>query len=324
MKVIVPVAGVGTRLRPHTYSLPKPLLNVAGKPVLAHVLDPTLVLDPDEVIFVVGYKGEDIQAFVEDNYSFKAKFIEQDKLLGLGYALNLALEEVDDEPVMIVLGDTIVESDLQAMVEAGDFVLGLRQVEDPSRFGIAQVENGVVVKLEEKPENPKSNLALIGLYYFKKPRLLKKALEEIVKSGKTTKGEIQLTDALEMMINDGITFHTYQVQGWYDCGKKETMLDSNHKLLEKLDPPEPIEGSILIPPVYVAPGAQIINCVLGPNVSVAEDTTITNCVIRNTIVGRETTITNMVIENSLVGNQVSLVGESRVVNIGDASVFDIL
>ena len=324
MKVIIPVAGIGTRLRPHTHSTPKPLLEVAGKPVLSHVLDPTLALNPEEVIFVVGYKGEDIESFVKANYSFTSRFVYQDKLLGLGYALDLALAEVGDNPVLIVLGDTIIESDLGKLVEAGDNVLGLMQVGDPSRFGIAEIKDGVVVKLEEKPEHPKSNLALIGLYYFRSPNRLKWALEEIIRSGKTTKGEIQLTDALELMISEGVRFHTYEVQGWYDCGKKETLLDSNSRLLEKGEQPAPIEGSLLIPPVYISADATVTNSIIGPNVSISSGTTVENSIIRNSIVGSQTTIANVVLDDSLIGNKVNINGESRKLNIGDSSEIDVV
>lgn len=323
MKVIVPVAGIGTRLRPHTHSIPKPLLEVAGKPVLSHVLDPTLALNPEELIFVVGYKGEDIESFVKENYSFHSKFVYQDKLLGLGYALDLALAEVGDDPVLIVLGDTIIESDLGKLVEAGDNVLGLMQVGDPSRFGIAEVKDGVVVKLEEKPENPESNLALIGLYYFRNPNRLKWALEEIIRSGKTTKGEIQLTDALELMISEGVQFHTYEVQGWYDCGKKETLLDSNSRLLMKGGTPEPIEGSLLVPPVYIAADATITNSIIGPNVSISSGTAVENSIIRNSIIGSQSSIVNVVLDDSLIGNKVNINGESRTLNIGDSSEIDV-
>jgi len=324
MKVIIPVAGIGTRLRPHTHSIPKPLLEVAGKPVLSHVLDPTLALNPEEVIFVVGYKGKDIETFVREQYSFRSRFVYQDRLLGLGYALDLALTEAGDDPVLIVLGDTIIESDLGELVEAGDNVLGLMQVGDPKRFGIAEIRDGVVVGLEEKPENPKSNLALIGLYYFRNPNRLKWALEEIIRSGKTTKGEIQLTDALELMISEGVQFHTYEVQGWYDCGKKETLLDSNSRLLLKGDPPEPIEGSLLIPPVYIAADATVTNSIIGPNVSISSGTTVENSIIRNSIVGSQTTITNVVLDDSLVGSEVTVNGESRKLNIGDSSEIDVV
>ena len=153
MKVIIPVAGTGTRLRPHTYSLPKPLLTVADKTILAHILDPVISLKPDEVIFVIGYKGDLIRKYVSENYSFIATFVEQDKLLGLGYAINLAMKSIKDEPLLIILGDTIVKCDLKKFISTGENVIGLKEVDDPSRFGIAEPSEKKIIQLVEKPEN---------------------------------------------------------------------------------------------------------------------------------------------------------------------------
>jgi glucose-1-phosphate thymidylyltransferase len=317
MRVVIPVAGAGTRLRPHTHSLPKPLLRVGHKPILAHLLDPVVKLEPEEVIFVIGFRGNQIREYVANNYDFKATFIEQDKLLGLGYALNMAVRDIDSGDLMVILGDTIVECDLGEFVAAGDYVLGVRQVENPQRFGLVTVENGVVVGAEEKPEHPKSNLAIIGLYYFKEVGPLKKALGSHVESGKTTRGEIQLTDALTLMIKDGIKFVPYEVTEWFDCGKKETMLSTNRHLIASLGLKAKVENSAVIDPVFVDPSAKVINSVLGPSVSVAENTVIRNSIVRNSIIGSNTTIENMILEDSLVGNDVTLRGTVEMLDAGD-------
>jgi len=319
MKVIIPVAGEGKRLQPHTFSLPKVLLHVAGRPVLAHILDPVAKLKLEEVIFVIGFKGELIKQYIQQNYDFKAGFVFQERLLGLGYALHLALETIENGPVLVILGDTIVECDLQQFTSAGDFVLGLRQVDDPQRFGIAQISDGHVVSLEEKPHQPKTNLALIGLYYFKESADLKKKLNRLVKSGQLTSGEIQLTDALQEMIEAGTRFIPYEVQGWYDCGKKETLLQTNHHILQKLPPPPDVDGSVLIHPVFVAPTAKIVNSVIGPNVSIADGAVVENAIIRNSIIGYEARVVNVILEDSLVGQKAVVSGEKKVVNIGDFS-----
>lgn len=319
MKVIIPVAGAGTRLQPHTFSLPKVLLHVAGRPMLAHVLDPLAKLKPDEVIFVIGFKGELVKQYVLEHYSFKAGFVPQERLLGLGYALHLALEVVENGPVLVLLGDTIVECDLQEFAKAGDFVLGLRQVDDPQRFGIAEVSNGYVVGLEEKPVRPQSNLALIGLYYFKEAGGLKRELKTLVQSGKLTGGEIQLTDALQRMIEAGTRFVPYEVHRWYDCGKKETLLQSNRHILQKLPPPPDIDGSVLIRPVFIAPTARIVNSVLGPNVSVSDGAVVENSIIKNSIIGYEARVEKVILEDSLVGQKAVVSGEKKIVNIGDFS-----
>jgi glucose-1-phosphate thymidylyltransferase len=319
MKVIVPVAGVGDRLKPHTHSQPKPLLHVAGKPMLAYILDPVLELNPEEVIFVIGFRGEQIRRYVEKNFQFKATFVEQDKLLGLGYAIKIALDRVDSDPVLIILGDTIVECDLDKFISSGDNVLGLRQVSDPRRFGIAEVKNGCIVNMEEKPARPKGNLALIGLYYIEESAALRRELEKIVESGKLTRGEIQLTDALQAMARQGTKFVPHEVQGWYDCGKKETLLETNQHLLNGRSAPAALEGSVLIPPVYVAPTAQVVNSVIGPNVSVSDETQIKDCIIRNSIIGYGARLENVIIEDSLLGHLTRFAGTKKVVNIGDSS-----
>jgi glucose-1-phosphate thymidylyltransferase len=319
MKIVIPVAGIGKRLRPHTYSLPKPLLHVAGKPILSHLLDPVVQLDPDEVIFVVGYKGDQIREFVDSTYSFKSKYVKQDDLLGLGFALNLAMQEVANSDVLIILGDTVVDCDLQKFVSSGDYVLGLRKVDDPRRFGIAVVENNVITNLEEKPENPKGDQAIIGLYYFREVDRLKDALSAHVQEGRTTRGEIQFTDALQKMITDGIKFVPYEVEGWYDCGKKETMLDTNRQLLLKMNQQPEAEGSVLVPPVFVAASARVVNSVIGPNVSVSENSVIERSIIADSIIGSRAQLTNVVMRNSLVGHDVIMRNHEPHLNIGDSS-----
>ena len=167
MKVVIPVAGAGKRLRPHTHSQPKPLLPVGGKPIIAHLLDPIVKLDPEEVIFVIGYRGQQVREFVEKNYRFKATFVQQDRLLGLGYAVNLGIRDLPPGELLIVLGDTVVECDLQKVIAAGENILGVLPVKDPQRFGIVEVADGRVTRMVEKPDHPASNLAIIGLYYFR-------------------------------------------------------------------------------------------------------------------------------------------------------------
>jgi glucose-1-phosphate thymidylyltransferase len=323
MRVIIPAAGIGKRLRPHTYSKPKPLLPVAGKTVLAHILDPVVTLEPDEVIMVVGYRGDAIRSYVESNYSFSTRFVQQDALLGLGYAVKLALEKIDGGPVLIILGDTVVDCNLQQFIEAGEAVLGLCPVDDPTRFGIAEVADGYVVGLEEKPRQPKSDLALIGLYYLADSAGLKKALDELVRTGKTTSGEVQLTDALALMIAGGTRFAASEVSGWFDCGKKETMLETNRRLLAGAESPiEEIPGSTLLPPVHIAEDARIVNSVIGPNVSVSPGTVIERSILRDCIVGSRSKIVDMVLKDSLVGDDVTLEGNARVLNVGDSGAME--
>jgi glucose-1-phosphate thymidylyltransferase len=287
--------------------------------MISHLLDPVVKLDPEEVIFIIGFMGEQIKEYVRENYAFKSTFITQDKLLGLGYALDLAVRDLPEGDLLVLLGDTIVECDLHSFVHAGDYVLGLRQVNDPQRFGIAEVENGQVVGLEEKPEKPRTNLAVIGLYYFKAVELLKKMLADLVASGRTSRGEIQFTDALQDMIRQGVRFVPYEVREWFDCGKKETLLSTNRHLVSALGQTPQLEGSAVVAPVYIHPDAKIVNSVIGPFVSISQGAVVRNCVIKNSIIGSDTTIDNMVIADSVLGHKVTLKGTSQVLNLGDSS-----
>ena len=319
IRVIIPVAGSGSRLQPHTLTLPKALLPVGGKPALAHVLDPIAAIGPCEVVFVVGHLGDQIMNWVRDNFSFKTKFVPQEKLLGLGYALHLAMKDIDDRPTLIILGDTVVDCDYEALINTGDYVLGLRAVDNPHRFGIAETNGGYIVGLEEKPEKPKTNLALIGLYYFAEVTRLKTDLELLVRSGKTTSGEIQLTDALHSMIEAGIRFAPFEVGGWYDCGKKETLLSSNRALLEGKPQPKAPVGSAFVPPVWVAPTAKITNSIIGPNVSIGDNVTVERSIISNAIIGERSRIANSVLNDTLIGRDAVVEGTAMELNLGDKS-----
>jgi glucose-1-phosphate thymidylyltransferase len=319
LKVIIPVAGVGSRLRPHTYSTSKVLLHVAGRPILSHVLEPIMKLNPEEIIFVIGFKGEDVQKYIQSRYSFKARFVWQEQLLGLGYAMSLALKEMADGPLLILLGDTIVEIDLEKFVAAGDNVLALKGVDDPHRFGIAEIKDGLVTALEEKPADPKTDLAIVGLYYFKDSKPLRTALEAHVASGKTTRGEIQFTDALQGMIRNGTKFVPFEVGEWLDCGKKETLLSTNRHLLTTKQQTAKIDGSVVIPPVFIAEGATVKNSVLGPYVSVSEGAVVENSVISDSIVGPHAKVIQAVLDQSLVGYHVTINGSPKRLNVGDSS-----
>jgi len=319
MKVVIPVAGIGTRLKPHTLTLPKPLLHIAGKTILDYLLAPITRLKPEEVVFVIGYKGDMIESYVRKNYSFQATFVRQGKLLGLGYALHMALSGLDDGPLLVLLGDTIVEGDLKKFVTAGKYALGLHAVDDPQRFGIAEISRGRVVNVEEKPKNPSGNLALIGLYYFSESATLKHELAALVDSGAKTGGEIQLTDALAAMMAGGISFVPFEVEEWFDCGKKETMLATNRHLLRQIPRAKPIPGSIIHSPVYIGEDVRIENSVIGPNVSIGSGTRVKNTIVSDSIIGREARLENLVVEKSIVGNNVVLKSEKKVLNIGDST-----
>ena len=228
MKAIIPVAGVGTRLRPHTYTLPKVLLNVAGKPILGHILDALQQHNIDEATIIVGYMGDLVEDYVRRNYSMNVTFIYQEERLGLGHSIWIAREHItDNEPLLIILGDTIFDVDLSLATNSRFSTLGVKSVDDPRRFGVVELEKGFISRLIEKPENPTTNLALVGLYFINNPTLLVDSLQTLIDNNIRTRDEYQLTDALQMMIDKGEKFTTFPVEGWYDCGKPETLLSTN-------------------------------------------------------------------------------------------------
>lgn len=319
MKVIIPAAGIGSRLRPQTHTIPKALLHVAGKPILAHILDSVVSLKPEEITIVTGFLGDMVREYVQENYSVKTRFVNQEELLGLGYAVYLALEENSQEPVLIILGDTIVETDMAAFVSSGENVLGLMSVDDPQRFGIADVNSGKVTRLVEKPEKPESDLAVIGLYYVSNADMLRRKLEQLISNDSRTKGEIQLTDALQEMIKEGIVFGAYTVDGWFDCGKRETLIETNRHFLEKLPPPAKIEGSIVLAPSYIAPSAKIEDSIIGPYVSISEGAIVQNSIIRNSIIGYHAEVRKALLNNSLIGHRAVVSDNFKELNVGDSS-----
>ena len=319
MNVIIPAAGIGSRLRPHTHTIPKALLHVAGKPILAHILDTVGKMTPDEVSIVTGFLGDKVREFVGEHYHSRMRFVAQEELLGLGFAVHLALEDLDDRPVLIILGDTIVETDMQKFIAQGENVLGLMPVDDPERFGIADVNEGIVTKLVEKPAKPESNLAIIGLYYISQTAQLKKELKKLIDSGLDSNGEIQLTDALQSMIQNGSTFSVFSVDGWYDCGKRETLIATNRHLLEKNTPTQSREGSVIIAPSYISPSAVVESSIIGPYVSISDRAVIKNSIIKNSIIGYEAEVRNALLTDSLVGHRAVVFGDFRELNVGDSS-----
>jgi glucose-1-phosphate thymidylyltransferase len=319
-KVIIPVAGIGKRLRPHTHTAPKGLLHVAGKPILGHILDALKQMKIDEVIFVIGFMGEQIVEYVKKNYKFQSKFVEQKELKGLGWAIYLTIPEIrNNEPVLIVLGDTIFEADLSPVLEGKFDALGTKKVEDPRRFGIVETERGFVKKLVEKPEKPKSNQAVVGVYYIKSTEKFKESLEEIIKKNIKTKNEYQLTDALQLMIDKGVKFKTFGITGWYDCGKAETLLQTNRHLLSKIKSTRALKSSVVIPPIFVSESAKVKNSILGPYVSVADKAVIQNSIIRNSIISEQAEVNNCLLESSLIGNNAEVKGVFDKLNVGDSS-----
>ncbi len=319
MRAIIPVAGVGSRLRPHTYTVPKVLLNVAGKPIIGHILDKIIENGFDEATIVIGYLGDKIKEYILTHYTIKVDFVEQEERLGLGHAIFLSRHTFSREPILIILGDTVFDVDLAALMKSNDSVLGVKQVEDPRRFGVAETTNGFITKLVEKPENPKSNLAVVGLYYVTQPQMLVDCLKELIKGNIRTKGEFQLTDALQMMIDRGEKMKTFPIDGWYDCGKPETLLATNRILLASHSQSVTQKNVIVEPPVFISPKATVKNSVIGPNTTIAEGAVVENAIIRNSIVSEEARVVDALLEDSIVGSNASVRGSYKRINIGDSS-----
>jgi len=322
MKAILPVAGVGTRLRPHTHTQPKTLVHVAGKPILGHILDRLLPVGVDEVVLIVGQWGDRVVEYVQGAYpQFKVTAIEQAERKGLGHAVYLAREAVPpEEPVLIVLGDTIFQADLKAALQPGRSTIGVRRVADPRQFGVVELDGDRVRRLVEKPANPPSDLAVVGVYYLRKSGLLFDCLQEIIDAGIRVKGEYQLTDGLQLMIEKGEPLYTFPVENWWDCGNPETLLKTNRDLLILLEPPvAEIPGSIVIPPVVIEEGAVINNSIIGPYVSVAAGAEITDAIVRDSIINEGACVSEVLLEGSLIGHKATVRGSFTRVNIGDSS-----
>ncbi|MGA9363514.1 MAG: sugar phosphate nucleotidyltransferase [Bacteroidota bacterium] len=322
MRAVIPVAGVGSRLRPHTYSIPKVLLNVAGKPIIGHILDRLVENGIDEASIIIGYLGDKIKEYVESNYRMRLNFIEQEERQGLGQAIYSARETFGSDPILIILGDTIFEFDLSGLLKSEHSAIGLKEVKDPRRFGVAALQDGYVEKLLEKPENPPTNLAVVGLYYIKNPRLLIDSLGQIITRGIRTKGEFQLTDALQLMIEGGEKIRPFTVDGWYDCGNQETLLATNRHLLEEKSTERTMEGVVVLPPVYLSPSCQITNSVIGPYATIADRVIVEESIVRNSIVGEEARVQKALLEGSIVGNNAAVRGNYKRINIGDSSEID--
>jgi glucose-1-phosphate thymidylyltransferase len=323
MKAIIPVAGVGTRLRPHTYTLPKVLLNVAGKPILGHILDALQQHNIDEATIIVGYMGDLVEDYVRRNYSMNVTFIYQEERLGLGHSIWIAREQItDNEPLLIILGDTIFDVDLSLATNSRFSTLGVKSVDDPRRFGVVELEKGFISRLIEKPENPTTNLALVGLYFINNPKLLVESLQTLIDNNIRTRDEYQLTDALQMMIDKGEKFTTFPVEGWYDCGKPETLLSTNRYLLDGKSTYKTPEGAVIIPPAFVAENAIVERSVIGPYTTVASGATVIDSVVRDSIISDGATVTASTLEQSIIGNNAIVKGKFSRLNVGDSSEID--
>jgi glucose-1-phosphate thymidylyltransferase len=329
MKAIIPVAGAGTKLRPHTYTQPKALIPLAGKTILSIIIDQLQEARITDFVFIIGYLGEKIQDYVKEKYpNLNCHFVQQNERHGTGHAINLTKEIVGDDEVLIVLGDTIAEYDIKEVVNTPHSMLGVKKVDDPRNFGVAEIdEDGFISRVVEKPAIPKSNMALVGVYKIKETGFLFSCIQKIIDADIKSYDEFNLTDALECMIQNGVKFQPFKVQNWFDCGKKETLLESNATLLKKfggnVTEKHSFENTIIIPPVSIGEGCDIKNSVIGPNVAIGENSRLNHAIIKDSIIGSYSNLYEIVLNTSLIGSDAEVRGVSRSLNIGDNTAIDL-
>jgi glucose-1-phosphate thymidylyltransferase len=305
MKIVLPVAGNGLRLRPYTENVPKCLLPVAGKTILDWIVEDSLSLKPAETIFITGYKAEAVDSFLEKRPAWgKTRAVVQSNPQGLGEAVSLALPYVDDdEPVLIILGDTLFEANLSILHNVDENILYTYKVEDPRRFGVAVTDStGRITRLVEKPQEFVSDEAIVGIYFIKDTKVLKQSLKYLMDNNIRTKNEFQLTDALQMMLEKGCHFRTAPVQKWLDCGLAETLLETNAHVLKRIDNSASVNlpGVKVIAPCYIGKGVKIANSTIGPNVSVGDDCVIENSTISNAVLWDSVKVCGQTLDNVIL------------------------
>jgi glucose-1-phosphate thymidylyltransferase len=331
LKVVIPAAGAGKRLYPHTYTKPKPMVFVAGKPIIGHILDKMVGLEPEEVIVVVGYMKDKIVSYVNTNYSGifkKVTFVDQDQQLGLGHSIYVTRKAVGDSPILIALGDMIFKDGYSEFLRqhrcngecSGS--IGVKAIDNPEHYGIVYMnQNHTINRLVEKPKHSTSNVGIAGVYFIEDTPRLFHALEGIVNAGHN--GEIQLTDALQKAVEQGSVYRTFEVNSWYDCGRPQSLLEVNRILLSERSMSENgAVNSIIIEPVSIGRNAKIENSIIGPFVSISEGAAVNNSIIEDSIVGNNAEVKYMTLRSSIIGDHAILVGKANSLNIGDSSTIE--
>ena len=327
LKIVIPMAGLGKRLRPQTWSRPKQLIRLADNSVLGHVLDMFETLpDPENVefVFIIGYLGDRVREYMAEAYpDFEVHYIVQEEMRGQSHALYLAREHLTG-PMLMVFADTLIETDLSGLAdEEADIVAWVKPVPDPRRFGVAEINQaGQVTRLIEKPKSMDNNLAVVGFYYFRQSELLVEAIEEQIRRDIKLKSEYFLADAINIMLEDKNTkMRTEKVDVWLDAGTPEAVLESNKYLLEHgRDNSSEVAGRLgirVIPPVYVHPDAEVEASVLGPHVAIGAGCCVRGSVIQNTVIEKNSRVEDVILQDSLIGQDSQVKGQSVTVNLGD-------
>ena len=325
MKVIVPLAGKGTRLLPLTKRVPKPLIHVAGRPVMDYVMDTVkgAGLDVDEIIVITGHLKDVVETYITTHYDIPARFVEQKKLDGTAGAINLARPYVD-EPVLIIFVDTLFDTDLSiAKTVDADGIIWAKEVEDYQRFGVIVTDaKSYMTRIVEKPSTPVSRLANIGLQYVRDWEMLFEGIAHVLKSPPGKGGEFYLTDAFQYMVDHGRRLFTASVRGWYDCGKVDTLLETNQFLLEKGGrahiPAKVGPRCKIVPPVYIEDGVTMNDATVGPNVSIEAGSVVAESTIANSILGRNVRVVGGTVRDSVVGDDQKIEGKTVQGSVLDA------
>jgi glucose-1-phosphate thymidylyltransferase len=329
IKVIIPVAGIGSKLRPHTHTQPKSLVPVAGKAILSHIVEYLMQAGFTDFVFVIGYLGEKIEEHIKDKYpDLKASFVLQSPREGTGHAIWTARDYIQgDNEMLIVLGDTIFDFDFKSVINENISALAVKKVDDPRTFGVVELNDaGIITKLVEKPKMPKSNLALAGVYYIKEGAFLMKCLDQMISTGNKTNDEYTLTDAIMAMVTEGIKLKTFQIGNWMDCGSRLGLLSTNATMLKRLKENTEIKyrfpNTIVIEPVSIAENCRISDSIIGPNVSIGEHTIISTSIISDSIIGSYSQLETATLHHSVIGSDAYLKGFSQSLNIGDSTEID--
>lgn len=332
MKVVIPVAGAGKQLRPHTYTQPKALIPIAGKPLIAHILDWLIPYQFEEYIFITGYLREKIENYITREFGNKInyRYVVQTPRLGLAHAISLLEGIVNEEPLLIILGDTILDTNIEPFIQHEENAIGFQRVQNPHEYGVLIVDEATsrIVKIQEKPKIPKSNLAVTGIYRFKNGLKLVKACKRVLDQNLKIEGEYHLSSAINLLIEEGEAFYPIPVSYWFDCGKKHQVLQTNRILLKRLEeqgklPPYPAgKNVIFIPPVYVAPSSHIEDAIIGPNVSIGEEAVVKSSILKEGIIGPYSLVENLVATNFILGSDCYIKGNFRSFNIGDNNEID--
>jgi glucose-1-phosphate thymidylyltransferase len=330
MIAIIPVAGIGSKLRPHTYTQPKSLIPIAGKPILGYIIDQLMQNKITEFVFVIGYLGEKVKEYVETQYpKLNAKFVVQEEREGLGQAVWLTKNHIPKKrEVIIVLGDAIIELDWKKFLSMKSSAIAVKKVNDPRKFGVAEFDDkGFITKTVEKPAIPKSNMAVVGIYKIKEFNVLIQCLESNIKEQKRSNGQYTLTDGIQGMLEKGIQIAGFKVENWYDCGQKEILLETNRLMLNKQSKvaynKKNLQNSIIVEPVYLGKNAILKDSIIGPNVTIGENAIVQNSIIRDSIIGSYTRLNEVILHQSLIGNDSEIWGSTQSLNIGDNTELDL-